>query len=100
MQPFDNGQVERWLGGWNQLRPGHPAITLQGLTQRNLAAVARTPILLFMVAFTWDQHATGGEPPSLAGYEHFFYQVARGKADVDPPARPHPDHLTGSVAYP
>jgi len=84
VQPFDDGQVEQWLGSWNQLRSGHPPVTLQSLEKRNLADVARTPILLFMVAFTWNQHATGAEPPSLGEiYEHFFYQIARGKALAD-----------------
>lgn len=84
VQPFDDGQVTQWLDGWNKLRSGYSAITLQDLEKRNLADVARTPLLLFMVAFTWNQHATSVEPPSLAEiYEHFFYQVARGKADAD-----------------
>jgi uncharacterized protein YjbI with pentapeptide repeats len=84
VQPFDAGQVEQWLGGWNQLRPGHPPVTLQALADRNLKAVVQTPILLFMVAFTWNQHASSAEPPSLAEiYEHFFYQVATGKAEAD-----------------
>lgn len=81
LQPFDDDQVEQWLGSWNKLRSGYPGVTMQGLEERNLANIARTRILLFMVAFTWNQHATGMEPPSLAEiYEHFFYQVARGKA--------------------
>jgi len=84
VQPFDDGQVEQWLGSWNQLRSGHPPVTLQSLEKRNLADVARTPILLFMVAFTWNQHATSAAPLSLGEiYEHFFYQVARGKALAD-----------------
>jgi pentapeptide repeat protein/NACHT domain-containing protein len=84
VQPFNPDQVEQWLGGWNQLRAEHPAVTRPALADRNLEAVAQTPILLFMVAFAWNYHATASEPPSLAEiYEHFFYQVAAGKAEAD-----------------
>jgi uncharacterized protein YjbI with pentapeptide repeats len=84
VQPFDMDQIERWLECWHKLRPEYPTITLQELKQRNLAIVTQTPILLFMVAFTWTQHTTSAEPPSLAEiYEYFFYQVATGKAEAD-----------------
>lgn len=82
--PFDNEQIERWLSGWNALAAGRPAITLEALRGRGLADVAQTPILLFMVAFTWTNRAGSAEPRSLAEiYEQFFYQVAAGKADAD-----------------
>lgn len=84
VKPFDADQIQRWLGGWNRLRPEHPPIALHDLKERGLEALTETPILLFMVAFTWSKHATRAEPPSLAEiYEHFFYQVAAGKADAD-----------------
>ncbi len=84
VEPFEARQIEQWLGKWGQLRLKHPVITLQDLQVRNLATVAQTPILLFMVACTWNKHATGAEPPSRAEiYEYFFYQVAKGKAEAD-----------------
>lgn len=84
VQPFDDGQIVRWLSGWAKLRPDQPAIAPAQLDDRGLAEIAQTPILLFMIAFTWQQHAAAAAPPSLAEiYEHFFYQVAAGKAEVD-----------------
>ena len=90
VEPFSSDQVEQWLVHWNSLHHDNPPITLEDLAQRDLAAIAQTPILLFMVAFTWGQETTKNWPPLIAEiYEHFFRQVASGKTGVDPdPHRP------------
>jgi uncharacterized protein YjbI with pentapeptide repeats len=85
VQPFSPGQIAQWLARWNSLRADDPPITSEDLAERDLAAIVRTPILLFMVAFTWGQETTKTWPPSIAElYERFFYQVASGKAGADP----------------
>lgn len=84
VQPFGDDQIQQWLTAWNQLRPASAALTLEALAQRSLHDLARTPILLFMVAFTWEAHTRSSEPPSRAEiYEHFFQQLAAGKAEAD-----------------
>lgn len=84
VQPFSSPQISQWIEGWNRARPDAPPLTPALIDERGLGELARTPILLFMVAFTWERHAAGGDPPSLAEiYEGFFVQIAAGKAAVD-----------------
>jgi len=84
VQPFRPDQVERWIAGWNQLRPEAPPVTLAVIEQLGLGDLVRTPILLFMVAFTWEGYTARRTPPSLAEiYESFFVQIAAGKAAAD-----------------
>jgi len=84
VQPFSAGQVERWITGWNQLRPDALPITPAGIEELHLGDLVRTPILLFMVAFTWEGYTAQRSPPSRAEiYESFFIQIAAGKAVAD-----------------
>ena len=84
VQRFDRDQVEHWLGHWNQLRAARPPLSYEQLDQRNLSSIAETPILLFLIAFTWQSHASNAHRPSLAEiYEEFFVQIATGKVEVD-----------------
>jgi uncharacterized protein YjbI with pentapeptide repeats len=87
VQPFEDAQIETWLAAWNALPRGHsepsPEITLEAFEAQGLRELARTPILLFMVAFTWKVRTNEAEAPSLAEiYEHFFQQIATGKAET------------------
>jgi hypothetical protein len=85
IRPFSPDQIAQWLARWNSLHPHHPPIMPDDLTRRDLAQIAQTPILLFMIAFTWRWTTTRTSPPSIAEiYECFFLQVASGKADADP----------------
>jgi uncharacterized protein YjbI with pentapeptide repeats len=84
VQPFSSDQIGEWLARWNSLHPNEPPITREALAQRQVTEIARTPILLFMVAFTWAQATSNPWPPTLAEiYEHFLYQIASGKAGAD-----------------
>jgi uncharacterized protein YjbI with pentapeptide repeats len=84
VQPFSPNQVAAWLTGWNRARPEAPSLLPAQLTERGVDALVRTPILLFMVAFTWERHVASGAAPSLAEiYEGFFVQIAAGKVAVD-----------------
>lgn len=85
IQPFSEDQIEEWLKRWNALHSDHQPIGLQDLAHRGLEVIAQTPILLFMIAFTWDKKTTRTYAQSTAAiYEDFLYQVAYGKARVDP----------------
>jgi uncharacterized protein YjbI with pentapeptide repeats len=75
-------QISRWLGEWSGL-VGGAGPTFQDLEARYLGELARTPILLFMIAQTWkgQSHEVGASRAAL--YEEFFWQIARGKHEAD-----------------
>lgn len=78
---FDVPRIDTWLDRWSRL-PDQRAIT-RAQIPGNLRELARTPILLLMIATTWtpDHQSTSGR----AGlYEKFFYHIAHGKHDADP----------------
>lgn len=77
------GQIAAWLDAWNRLSQRDSPITAEAVAQRGLAELAATPILLFMIAHTWDQHATDATPSHARLYETFFAQIARGKHERD-----------------
>lgn len=84
VQPFRSDQVERWISGWNQLRPDAPPVTPAVIEALGLGELVKTPILLFMIAFTWESYSARRDSPSLAEiYESFFVQIAAGKAAAD-----------------
>jgi hypothetical protein len=81
----EESQASTWLSRWNFLAraPEQKAdILLKDIADRNLMELVRTPILLFMVAFTWDELG-GDKVPRVALYETFFRQIARGKHELD-----------------
>lgn len=77
-------QVANWLQAWNETTERQQPITVEGLSARNLLPLAATPILLFMIAQTWDETSAGQALPSRADiYEAFFTEIARGKHRFD-----------------
>lgn len=76
------GQVGEWLERWNALRPDQPPLSVQELARHKLLDLAATPILLFMIAFTWSPKE-GGAVSQVELFERFFRQVARGKHELD-----------------
>lgn len=122
LQPFhtegeDLGQAGQWLAHWNacSLRP---PIEPSALRRDGLEELARTPILLFMIAYTWgnlDELYAGWHPPETEQsdreqepqaqpdpmeeeeaawdrkhriYEAFFRAIAWGKYERDRDAHP------------
>ena len=81
------GQVGQWLDCWNALRPERAPLTTADLARNGLLELATTPILLFMIAFTWDP-AQNGAVTHVELYERFFRQVARGKHELDQASHP------------
>ncbi len=79
--------VQEWLARWNFLERcprGQIPLTLKMLEEQQMGDLAPTPVLLFMIAYTWErlQGANQKIPRSLL-YERFAYQIARGKLEVD-----------------
>jgi uncharacterized protein YjbI with pentapeptide repeats len=78
------GQVGEWLSRWNTLVGRDEPITPEQVAARGLLEIARTPILLFMIAEGWDRHARTDQGTSLAEiYEGFFQHIAHGKHKAD-----------------
>lgn len=99
LQSFDQsgeggGQVGEWLRRWHLCaglsaeEAAHKASEqFERMQSLGLLELARTPILLKMMAQTWRQVAGGdaeGPPVRRADlYERFFQQIARGKLDAE-----------------
>ena len=79
LQPFADSQIDDWLSRWNRLSM-RPPVTI---TDGQLRALAQTPILLFMIAHTWNEHPAHGPLNRASIYERFLRQIARGKAEQD-----------------
>lgn len=76
------GQVDEWLSRWSTFTDGPLSPTAAELEARSLLHIAKTPILLFMIADSW--HAFAVDRPSLGDvYEGFFRDIARGKHEKD-----------------
>jgi uncharacterized protein YjbI with pentapeptide repeats len=80
--PWDKPQIASWLEAWSGLNGG-AGPTPQELQSRRLGELARTPILLFMVAQTWKGQSREVGASRAALYEEFFWQIARGKHEAD-----------------
>lgn len=120
LQPFDTsgddlGQAGQWLNRWNQCSR-RPEILPSALQTDGLVDLARTPILLFMMAYTWGDLNTlysDWLPPETANgrqedrtvnlpistteaiwdrkhriYEAFFRAIAWGKYERDREGHP------------
>ena len=78
-------QAADWIARWNQQVRSAQAkapILWPEVQRRKLTELAETPILLFMIAETWD--ALPNDMVSEAFlYEQFFQQLARGKHERD-----------------
>lgn len=112
----DGGQVGQWLARWNRYSQ-RPAVTVDAFRERDLLLLAQTPILLFMIAYTWGdletlypewQARTDATPQAGANayaeeddqrrrswalrnrlYEAFFRAIAWGKYQYDVDQHPH-----------
>ena len=86
LEPFSEEQIEDWLARWSALQAawaaGERPLTLADLEERGLAELAVTPILLFMIAWTWQPEAPA-ERDEVGVYERFFLQLARSKSPYD-----------------
>ena len=81
VQPFDEPRVNEWLGCWASLGQTGPS-SMDAVKEPTIQSLLPTPVLLFMLAWTWHQH--GGQLPGKAAlYERFLRKVAQGKADHD-----------------
>lgn len=96
--------AQEWIARWNLLvqRPADkPILKITDVASRGLTELAGTPILLFMIAYTWDEQVT--QIISRAAlYEAFFQHIAHGKHEQDQravhvPIRDSAEHLLGKL---
>jgi hypothetical protein len=82
LRPFRTGtprsQVDEWLTRWSSFTDRQTVLTENDLKERGLLEVGKTPILLFMIARTWDE-SLAEKPTHTDVYESFFWVMARGK---------------------
>jgi uncharacterized protein YjbI with pentapeptide repeats len=79
LQPFHDRQIAEWVACWNELS-GKVPVDVTRLAALGLATLARTPILLLMIAVTWgDQLADTSQVSKASLYESFFKHIAGGK---------------------
>lgn len=52
LSPFNDGQIHQWLSHWSE---AETEISFQDLEQQDLVEVARTPVLLMMIAMMYHQ---------------------------------------------
>jgi Pentapeptide repeats (8 copies) len=71
-------QIDAWLAKWSAFTNRDPRLTANDIDKRQLLEIAQTPILLFMIAHTWNEDVAN---TSTRGdvYESFFRVMARGK---------------------
>jgi hypothetical protein len=80
--PWDEQQISNWLEAWRGLGAGTIPAPKE-LMERKLSELAKTPILLFMIAQTWKQQSQEARASQAALYEEFFWQIAQGKHEAD-----------------
>jgi uncharacterized protein YjbI with pentapeptide repeats len=82
LRPFNTAQIAEWITSWNRLS-GKVPVDVTHLAALGLARLARTPILLLMIAVTWsEQLASATKVSKVSVYESFFQHIARGKYEV------------------
>ncbi len=84
LQPFTTGaggQVGAWLDRWSEVTGRTEPLTVEDLEGSDVLVIAKTPILLFMIADTWDDVPAGASRAQM--YEAFLTHIARGKHEKD-----------------
>ena len=89
LRRFDERQIEDWLVRWKDLVASdaeqaarNRTLSLDAVKGRGLMELAPTPVLLFMIAWTWEPDAKA-EVEQSGLYERFFLQLARSKCEFD-----------------
>lgn len=77
------GQVADWLERWNMVTQPEERLDADKLAARDLLGVARTPIVLFMIAQSWRELPSTTAFTQARIYETFCRQLARGKHALD-----------------
>jgi uncharacterized protein YjbI with pentapeptide repeats len=75
LHAFSAMQVDEWLWAW----PKGEAPTRAVLEANGLGELTKVPILLFMLALTWNIHSSQDKIPCTQIYETFFETLAAGK---------------------
>ncbi|MCA9527868.1 MAG: pentapeptide repeat-containing protein, partial [Myxococcales bacterium] len=88
IQSFSNSQIDQWIEAWrtnatDRVDPERLTITRAAIEARGMAELARTPILLFMIAWTWRVEAAEGSDV-VDVYGRYFEQLTRSKCVYEP----------------
>ncbi len=86
VQPFEEAQVNEWLGRWRALHHAGPR-SVEEVQEGQVKQWLRYPGLLFMLAWTWHIH-NGRLPSVVALYEQFLRRVVQDKTEHDRERRP------------
>ncbi len=83
IQKFSETQIESWLNRWNWVVRGQSSnwITKSKLKRRRIFSISNVPIILLMIAFSWEKLALESEDKVDRAliYDLFFREIARGK---------------------
>ena len=82
LHDFDRNQVAAWLENWRALTP-EPQPSLEELEQHGLSELARVPVLLFMIAQTWERVRSRTEIARVDVYEQFLDLTIRSKLEYE-----------------
>lgn len=83
---FDSEQVLAWIDKWNALPMQEKQLAPNRVLETDLSEIARTPILLLLIAVTLSPKSDEEVHPELKItdlYKSFFEQIARGKLKQD-----------------
>jgi uncharacterized protein YjbI with pentapeptide repeats len=95
LRPWSQEQVDEWLERWQRVNQGHGP-TQEEINKQGLGELAATPILLLMIAHTWDPAKRGSTVGRAELYERFFQSIARGKHEAA--QEKHPTILEASIS--
>lgn len=77
--PFSSSNIAHWLGLWKCLFPSQQ-ITIESLHERDLLDVARIPLLLWMIAYTWESYSSiDTKTTKTSLYENLMHRAATAK---------------------
>jgi uncharacterized protein YjbI with pentapeptide repeats/transcriptional regulator with XRE-family HTH domain len=97
LEPFGRAQITQWLAAWNLLAIGASPIQCEDLEQRGLREVASTPVLLFLIAYCWDQYILEEHIDEASLYEHFTNRLIRGKLEESLERQPRVDDVAAQL---
>lgn len=81
LRRFNEVQIDTWLTPWNACH--QTDITREAIDRKGLLTLAKTPILLYMIARAWSELDQDDEAvPEVEVYEKFFNLLATTKLDM------------------
>lgn len=79
---WSDQQVDLWLERWSKVK-GSQGPTREEIRKQGLFELAKTPILLLLIAHTWKPEEKDKARNKAELFERFFQSIARGKHEAD-----------------